>query len=292
MRVSVGAQTKAAQAVAARIPKNIIGLLVEPALLEGEEPSLYWNLFSAMIDEHQPQSLFDWLALIDFVGKLWDERFYRRATNAIIRSGQRLAVEQFVVETSPGEDGLMGREKRAERRANKYFSANKKESAEVQSQLANYAITEAEILARSAQNNADAIVMFERMVTSRERDRRKLEKEMKRRQSSRQVLPSQEVRPSQEIRPSQEVKSDVTARRLEPRQVMNTEANDNSEAHHHDRPRPSQELERASTAGKGIHKIAQFESCQEAIPDRDEDKQPLEFKFHMIDEVGTHHHGQ
>jgi hypothetical protein len=42
---------------------------------------------------------------------------------------------------------------------------------------ANYGITEAELHARSAQQNSDALLMFERMIASRERGRRKLSKE-------------------------------------------------------------------------------------------------------------------
>jgi hypothetical protein len=260
MRVPVGAQTKAAQTVVAKVPKHIVGLFVEPILIKGEEPSHYWNLVSAMIDDHQPQSSFEWFALIDLVAKLWEERFYRRASNATMRGGQRQAVEEFLIEIRPGEARLKSSESKPEREADKYFSGSKEERDEVQSRLAEYEITEAEVLARSAQNNINAIVTFDQLASSRERGRRKLQKEMKQRQASRKVQPSQEVK--------SEFQGDVAPTRLEPPQVMHTKANDNSKAHHHGHPRHSQVVEGATT-GKVIHQIAQVGSCQEGQQDRD-----------------------
>lgn len=124
------------------------------------------------------------------------------------------------------------------------------------------------------------------MVSSRERVRRKLQKEMRRR------------RPSQGGK--SESQGDLAAGRLGSRQGVNTEANDSSEAHHHDRPRFSRELEKASTGGKNIHQIARSGSCQEvkAEADWDGDKHHLgqpdpcqEVIFEMVDEADTHHHG-
>lgn len=183
MRVPVEAQNRAAYVLAAKIPDHIVGLFVEPVLLEGEDPRLYWNVVSAAIDEHQPASVLDWIDINDLVTKLWEERFHRRAANAAIRAGQRTAVEQFVTEIIPG-DGRVKATNMAAREAHKYFTASKQEREEVRSQLGAYQMGEAEVLARSAQNNSDAIKMLEGMVSSRESTRRKLQKEMRRRRSS------------------------------------------------------------------------------------------------------------
>jgi hypothetical protein len=200
-----------------------------------------------MIDDYRPQSLLDWIELNDLTTKLLEERFLRRATNAIIRGGQRLAVEQFLTEIRPGEDGLNSAANKVERRANKYFSANKKESDETRSLLANYEITEAEILARSAQNNSDAILMFEGMVSSRERSRRKLQKEIRTRRSSQEV--------------KAQAHGNINADRQGSCQEVNTGANENYDAHHRVHLQPSQE-EAAPTDGVGFHHISQFGPCQ------------------------------
>jgi hypothetical protein len=96
----------AAHPLGNKIPDHIAGLFVEPIPVKGGEPSDYWNLVAAIIDEHQPQSSFDWFAVIDLVAKLWEERFYRLASNATMRAGQRRAVEEFLTEIRSGEDRL------------------------------------------------------------------------------------------------------------------------------------------------------------------------------------------
>ncbi|MDA9508714.1 hypothetical protein XI09_29575 [Bradyrhizobium sp. CCBAU 11386] len=231
--------------LANKIPDYIIGLFVEPVLLGGEDPGLFWNMVSAMIDEHRPETLLDWIALNDLVTKLWEERVFRRATNAIIRGGQRLAVQQFMSEILPGEhrvERLKKADDTADHRASKYFSENKKEYEEIRSQLAKYGISEAELLARSAQNNSDAILMFEGIVSSRERSRRKLQNEIGRR------------------RPSQEVKSeafgDVNADRLGrrgPCQGVKAEAKQDGGQHHPGQPRSCQEAKAKMVGEVDVH---------------------------------------
>ncbi|MDH2354990.1 hypothetical protein QCM80_30630 [Bradyrhizobium sp. SSUT112] len=285
MRVPVEAQTEAAHVLAAKIPDHIIGLFVEPVLLKGEDPKLYWNMVSATIDEHRPQSLLDWIELNDLATKLWEERVLRRATNAIIRGGQRRAVEQFLTEIRPGEDGLMSTANKAERRANKYFSASKNESDEIRSQLAEYGITEAELLARSAQNNSDAILMFEGMVSSRERSRRKLQKEIRTRRSSQEV--------------KAQAPGNINADRQGSCHEVNTEANEDYGAHHHVHLQPPQE-EAAPTDGVGFHHISQFGPCQEVTAQAKRDgsehhseqlRSSQEVRAKRGSEVDVHHHG-
>jgi hypothetical protein len=80
-------------------------------------------------------------------------------------------------EIIPGETKLKKMDDGATHRANRYFSENKGERKEIRSLLAKFGIAEAELYARSAQNNSDALLMLERMIGSRERSRRKLRKE-------------------------------------------------------------------------------------------------------------------
>lgn len=286
MRVPVEAQTKTAHVLANKIPDHMTGLFVEPVLIEGEDPSLYWNMVSAMIDEHRPEALLDWIALNDLATKLWEERVFRRATTAIIRGGQRLAVQQFISEILPGEQRLKKIDDTADHRANRYFSENKKESEQTRSDLAKYGITEAELHARSAQNNSGAILMFEEMISSRERSRRKLQKEIRSR------------RPSQEVK--LETNADLNAGRHGPWQEVNTEANANLHALRHDQPRASQELKGASNGGVGVHQTNQLGSCQEVKAEVKQDggvhhlgqlRSCEEAKAKMVSESDVHHHG-
>jgi hypothetical protein len=73
--------------------------------------------------------------------------------------------------------------------APKYFSDNSKERNQIRSRLAKYGITEAELHAKAFEQNSDALQILERMITSRERGRRKLRKEDERRgrQETREV---------------------------------------------------------------------------------------------------------
>lgn len=292
MRVPVEAQTKAAHVLANKIPDHIIGLFVEPVLLSGEDPSLYWNMVCAAIDEHRPETLLDWIALNDLVTKLWEERAFRRASNAIIRGGQRRAVQQFMTEILPGEHGVERLKKMddtADHRANRYFSEIKKDNEEIRSQLAKYGITEAELLARSAQNNSDAILMFEGILSSRERSRRKLQKEIRSR------WPSQEVK--------SEAHGDKNAHRQDqhgPCQEVIGEASEDFAARHHGAPWPSRELKAASSGGIGFHQISQLGSCQEmkaearqngSLHHLGQPRSCQEAKAKLGDEGDVHHHG-
>ncbi|MGY4607020.1 hypothetical protein ACVW16_005432 [Bradyrhizobium sp. USDA 4474] len=289
MRVPVEAQNKAAHVLAAKIPDQFIGLFLEPDLLEGEDPKLYWNMVSAVIDEHRPQGFLDWSELIDLVTTLWGERVLRRATNAIIRGGKRLAVEQFLTDIRVGEDGLPSTANRPDRRANKYFSANKKERDEVRSQLAKYGVGEAEVLARSAQNNGDVICMFERMISSRERSRRKLQKEMRRRRSYQEV--------------QSEPYAGANAHRQRPRgscQEVAVPENVGLEARDRGQVVASRELTATTSEEVHLYHMSKSRSCQEVKTeaDRDEHQHNLErlgscqeVKAKMGGEARARHHG-
>ncbi|QOZ44057.1 hypothetical protein XH89_11600 [Bradyrhizobium sp. CCBAU 53340] len=282
-------QRKAAHPLGEKLPAHVIGFFTEPALLKDENSSLYWDMVSVLIEEQQPDTFLDWIRIRDFASNLWEESVFQRITHALISGGRLLAVQQFLEEIAPGEEGVGGllRIRATDTPAHKaarFFSAKKSESEEIRSRLAKYGVGEAVLFARSAQNNIDAILKFERMGATRVRGRRKLQKEMKRRLASRQVLPSQVAK--------SESQTDVATSHLEPTRAMQPRTNDNSKAHHHAGAQPRQELQRSATCGNGINEIAQCGSCQEVESHPDGDQQPLEFKFEMIDEVGIHHHGQ
>jgi hypothetical protein len=252
----------------------------------GEDPRLYWNMVSAAIDEHQPASVLDWIDINDLVTKLWEERFYRRATNAAIRAGQRTAVEQFVTEIIPG-DGRLKAANMAAREAHKHFTASKQEREEVRSQLAAYQMGEAEVLARSAQNNSDAIKMLEGMVSSRESTRRKLQKEMRRRRSSQGRKPETCYDAN-----AHHARSHGTCQRGETTVSVDIDAHCEAGA--------SKDF--AATKGEeaDLHPTSQFRSCpgEKAAVDRSEGQHNLdrvgscqEVKEKMAGKVGSHHHG-
>jgi hypothetical protein len=163
------------------IPDQLRGLFCEPAFLEGEDPNLYRSLLAAVIAERKPMTVSDWIAVNDLVTKLWEERILRRASNALIRGGTLEALQHFFAEVIKGEEGLKGMDDGAAHRAGRYFSDKAKERNEIRSLLAQYGITPAELHAKAAQQNSDALQMFERMIVARERGRRTLRKEDERR---------------------------------------------------------------------------------------------------------------
>lgn len=164
-----------------KIPAQLRGLFCEPSLLEGEDPNLYWGLLAAVIDERKPVTPADWIAVNDLVTKLWDERVLKRASNALICGGTLEALQHFFAELIKGEQHLKRMDDGPAHRAAKYFSDKPTERKEIRSLLAQYGITQAELYAKAAQQNSDALQMFERMIAARERGRRKDRKEDDRR---------------------------------------------------------------------------------------------------------------
>jgi hypothetical protein len=160
-----------------KIPAQLKGLFSEPPFLEGEDPDLYWGLLAAVIDARQPKTVTDWFAVHDLVTKFWEERIFRRAANALIRGGMLQALQHFLAEISKGEEQLRRPKDTPAHRACKYFSDKPKDRSEIRSLLAQYGITPAELHAKSAQDNSDALQMFERMINTRQRGRRRLDKD-------------------------------------------------------------------------------------------------------------------
>ncbi|MCA1437650.1 hypothetical protein I6F33_32505 [Bradyrhizobium sp. BRP20] len=263
-------QRKAAHPLGDKLPAHLIGIFNEPALLKGENSALYWDMVSAIIDEQQPHTFLDWICIRDLASSLWEEDIFRRATHAIISGGQRLAVQQFLAEIAPGEEGVERLNKIKDtpaHRAARFFSARKNDSEEICSQLTKYGIGEAELFARSAQNNNDAILMFEGMVTRRERGRRKLQKEMSRRGSSQEV--------------KSEAYAGANAHSQRPRgscQEVETPESMGFEAHHRGQSAASREV--AATTSEEVRdedqrNVERLGSCQEVTAKM----------------VGSHHHG-
>ena len=170
----------------AKIPDQLKGLFCEPPLLEGEDPKLYWGLLAAIVNEREPQSTTEWIAVHDLTTKLWEERSLRRASAALVRSGGLKAVEYFLSQIGTGEPfeepdfldevrnraAMRAREKLAQR-ARDYFGTERKERDLVRSHLGQYGITAAEIHAKATELNSEPLQMFEAMIARRERDRRK-----------------------------------------------------------------------------------------------------------------------
>jgi hypothetical protein len=111
----------------------------------------------------------------DMVDKLWDEQRLKRASTGLMRGEIFNALIYFL--TKIGADGRQRLTGGAEDLAFKYFSEKPREKQEVVALLARYGITPAVLQAKAAQQNSDAIQMFEAMTARRERSRRKLGKE-------------------------------------------------------------------------------------------------------------------
>jgi len=168
---------KPAQEIAeSKIPAQLKGLFPEPPFLDGEDPNLYRDLLAAVIDERQPKTVTDWIAVHDLVTKLREEQVFRRASNALIRGGMITAVAHFLEEVTTGLQF-----KTSKQVAVGYFSKDPKERKEVRSRLSQYGIGEAELHAKSAQDNSGALQMFEGMINTRQRGRRRLDKDDRRR---------------------------------------------------------------------------------------------------------------
>jgi hypothetical protein len=179
-----------------KIPAQLRGLFCEPPLLEGEDPELYWGLVAALIDQRQPETASDWIAVHDLVTKLWEERLLRRASNALVHGAMIDQLQYFflvqVEERTPEERAMQWQlsiekmqldEERCEaakRRARRY-GVNPEETKKIRSLLAQSGMSEAELHANAFERKSDALQMFERMIAARERGRRKLRNEDDRR---------------------------------------------------------------------------------------------------------------
>jgi hypothetical protein len=184
------------QRMGINVPDDLQGLFDDPPLLDGEDPNLYWGLFAAMIKERKPQSFSEWTYVHDMVSKLWEERRLKRASTGLMRGEMFGALVYFLrIIQSDGQEPEQNKQiglprleltlsnfqppplTAAEKLAFKYFSKNPKERQEVISLLARYGITSAALQAKAAQQNSDAIQMFEAMIARREKGRRKLRRE-------------------------------------------------------------------------------------------------------------------
>src|SRR5262249_55179818 len=178
-----------------KIPAAMRGLFGEPSLLEADDPNLYWNLLAAVIDERKPETASDWIALNDLVTKLWEERLLRQVSNALVRGDmiERLGDYLAEEEHQPPPQYLPGpglehevtffqreRAKSAKRWREEYYKKDPGDRP-IASLLTRFGLTEAELFARAFRTNIGLLDIFERMIGSRERGRRRLRKEDERR---------------------------------------------------------------------------------------------------------------
>lgn len=163
---------------APEIPEELRALFGDPPLLEGEDPKLYQSLLGALINDHKPKTTTDWIAIHDEITALWDERRLRRASTGIIRAGVLPALREFAGQVF-WHDYPSTPDKTQQVKALEYFSEDLDERNEFKSLLAQYGLAEAEIHAKAAQLNSDALQMFESLISARERKRRRLRKEQR-----------------------------------------------------------------------------------------------------------------
>ena len=185
------------------IPEEFVGLFADPPLLEGEDPTAYWDLVAAMIKDRKPQGFLEWTYVCDMVNKLWEEARFRRASTGLMRGEMFSALMYFLRQIhADGQEPEQAEQtfslevnpprklSAAEKLAFRYFSKDPKEKQQVTSLLARYGITPAVLQAKAAQQNSDAIQMFEAMTARRGRERRKLRQEderLRRRRDSAKV---------------------------------------------------------------------------------------------------------
>ena len=133
--------------------------------MEGEDPNLYWGLLAAMIKDRNPQNFSEWIYVHDTVNKLWEEQRFKRISTDLMR--ETLSALKYLLNQSELDPHLSSR----------YLSENPEERQEAVSLFARYGFTPAVLQANAAQQNSDAIQLFEAMMARRGRERRKLRQE-------------------------------------------------------------------------------------------------------------------
>jgi hypothetical protein len=186
--------------VESKIPDQLKGLFCEPPLLEADDPEHYWGFVLALIDERSPETASDWIAVHDWVTKLWEERLLRRASNDFVRAGIIRELGGFLAaENGPEltfhslEDvAQMQRHRDAEtqRWLKESASDNPKDRKKIGPLLAGFGTTEAALYAKVHERNSSVLQTFDRMIAAREKSRRKLrnEDELRRRRQERQEM--------------------------------------------------------------------------------------------------------
>jgi hypothetical protein len=168
-----------------RFPEALTGLIAEPPLLEGEDPAQFWSLFDAMVADQKPQTITDWISAMDMVIKCWEELRLKRSSAALVNSGVLKAIAYFFEAIKPKNGDLKLRSLPPSDFALRYFSKRPNERAEVMALLAGHGITMVHLQAKAAEFNKEPLLMFERMIASRENGRRQLRKEATQRQAGR-----------------------------------------------------------------------------------------------------------
>jgi hypothetical protein len=172
-----------------RFPEALEGLIAEPPLLEGEDPAQFWSLFDAVVEEQKPQTITDWISAMDMAIKCWEELRLKRSSAALINTGILAALAYFFTEIKPSSTmnnwDLKLRSKPPSDFALQYFSKRPNDRAEVMALLAQHGITIVHLQAKAAEFNKEPLLMFERMIASRENGRRQLRKEATQRKAGR-----------------------------------------------------------------------------------------------------------
>jgi hypothetical protein len=140
-----------------------------PPLLEGEDEAHYLRLQTAVFENMNPDGIFDYIIVRDIVDKLWEEQRCKRAAMALISGGTTEALRHYLNEIYSGVE--------ADDFWDKYCNGDAKGRKDVMSVLAQHGITPAQIQAKAAQIESTGLLLFDRMIASRENGRRLLRKE-------------------------------------------------------------------------------------------------------------------
>jgi hypothetical protein len=149
---------------------NLIEMyLGPPPLLEGEDEAHYLRLQTAVFEDMNPSSIFDFIVVRDIVDKLWEEQRCKRAAMALIKGGTAEALKYYLNEIYRGVE--------ADDWWDKYCNGDAKGRKAVLSNLEQHGITFAQLQAKAAQIESTGLLLFDRMVAARENGRRLLRKD-------------------------------------------------------------------------------------------------------------------
>jgi hypothetical protein len=143
-----------------------------PPLLEGEDKARYLHLRTAVAAHMNPKNIFDHITVKEITDKAWEEQRYKLAATALINGGMAEALRYYLNEIYSGVE--------ADDKWDTYCNADAKGRKAVLSSLEQYGITFAQLQAKAAQIESKGLILFDRMITTREKGRHQLRKEVER----------------------------------------------------------------------------------------------------------------
>jgi hypothetical protein len=143
-----------------------------PPLLEGEDEARYLHLRNAVSAHMNPETIFDHITVKEMTDKIWEEQRYKLASAALINGGLAEALRYYLNEIYSGVE--------ADERWDTYCNADAKGRKAVLAALEQHGIAFPQLQAKAAQTESSGLLLFDRMITTREKGRHQLRKEVER----------------------------------------------------------------------------------------------------------------